>query len=125
MATPTRMEIFEGAGAYLMARVLGNAGAAVAQADISSIAYTIYDLDDTSSSSSDGSLTVANVVYDTLQTDARWSKDSTGYNFGWSAGAALFRDGGKVYQVEVEFTPASGENFVHVFLVTVKEVISL
>ncbi len=112
----TTTTIWEDSGAYLMSRILGSDGAAIQQADVSSIAYSVYDMDDTSSPST-GSLTVANVVYDTLQTDARWTKDSTGYNFGWAAGASLFAGGDKVYTVEVAFTPASGEVYHVVFQV--------
>jgi len=110
MVSPIPVTIYEDSGAYLMARVLGGDGSAVQQSDISSIAYSVYDMDDTSSPGT-GSLTVANVVYDTLQTDSRWTTDTTGYNFGWSAPASLFATGDRVYKVEVLFTPASGEVF--------------
>jgi len=121
MATPIPVTIFEDSGAYLMSRVLAGDGAAAVQADISSIAYSVYDLDDTSSPST-GTLTVSNVVYDTLQTDVRWTKDSTGYNFGWSAPASLFATGDRVYEVEVACTPASGEVFHLRWDVTVKPI---
>ncbi|MDH3505418.1 MAG: hypothetical protein OEM58_12940, partial [Nitrospirota bacterium] len=90
--------------------MLGGDGAVIQQADVSSIAYSVYDADDTSSPGT-GTLTVANVVYDALQTDARWTKDSTGYNFGWAAPASLFATGDKLYVVEILLTPASGENY--------------
>lgn len=108
MVAPIPVTIYEDSGAYLMARVLGGDGSAVQQADVSSIAYSVYDSDDTSSPAT-GTLTVANVVYDTLQTDSRWTADATGYNVGWSAPASLFPTGDRVYLVEVAVTPASGE----------------
>jgi len=122
MVAPIPVTIYEDSGAYLMARVLGGDGAAVQQADVSSIAYSVYDMDDTSSPAT-GTLTVANVVYDTLQTDARWTKDSTGYNFGWAAAATLFPTGDKLYLAELLFTPASGEAYHLVFHVRTRAII--
>lgn len=122
MTRPIAVTIYEDSGAYLMARVLGGDGSAVAQADISSIAYSVYDMDDTSSPAT-GTLTVANVVYDSLQTDSRWTEDTTGYNFGWSAPASLFPSGSKVYLVEIALTPASGEVLHVKYKVTTRDVL--
>ena len=118
MPAPVSVTIYEDSGAYLMGYVTGGTGAAIVQADVSSIAYKVYDKDDTSSPST-GTLTVADVVYDTLQTDSRWT-DTTGYNFGWPAPASLFPDGDRVYQVEIQVTPASGEGYPLRFDVTTR-----
>jgi len=105
--------------ATFLARVVGNDGAAVVRADISSASYSVYLLDD---QDADGraavsghagvSLTVADVVFDTLQTDARWTVDATGYNFRHtidvSVGAA-FAVAGRRYLVEYQLTPAAGQ----------------
>lgn len=104
----TRIETHEDGGAYLMRRVTGNAGANIVQADISSIAYRVTDLEDASEVDS-GSLTVSAVIFDTLQTDSRWTKDTTGYNFGWQTLATQRPTGGKVNQIEVTLNPVSGE----------------
>lgn len=125
-AVITRGTIFEDSGAFLMRRVTGNDGANIVQADVSSIAYSVYDKDDTSSASATGTLTVATVIFDTLQTDDRFSDnggDSTGYNFGWESPASLYPDGDKVYLVEILFTPVTGEAWHVMFEIAVKAVL--
>ena len=111
MASPiiTKGSVFEDGGASLMARVVGNAGANIVQADITSIARNVY----VGSTLSVGptAMTVATVVFDTLQTDARWGEDSTGYNFRDDVAATVFADGDVIYRIEYSFTPASGEVF--------------
>jgi len=92
-----------------MARITGTDAANIQQADVSSIAYSVYDLDDETTATVTGTLTVSSVVYDTLQTDARWDTDTTGYNFRWDVPASVFADGDKIYRIEIAFTPASGE----------------
>lgn len=116
--------VWEDSGAYLMARILaGDDGLAAQQADISSISYVVYDQDDlTVATTTTTSLTVSTVVFDTLQTDARWTVDTTGYNFGWAAPAALFPTGGKVYRTELKFTPASGEAYHLVYKVRARSI---
>ena len=91
-----------------MGYVQGHDGAAITQSDITSIAYSVVDIRKPSVTVASGSLDETEVVYDTLQTDARWTKDDTGYNFAWAAPITIVPEGGKTYQVEVEFTPASG-----------------
>jgi hypothetical protein len=54
---------------------------------------------------------VADSVYDTLQTDARWTKDSTGYNFADAIGQAFFPIGDTEYRVEYLFTPTTGATY--------------
>lgn len=113
---------WEDSGFSLMARVYGQTGAAITQAAISAITATFYDIDDEDSPvaiGSPASLTVASVVFDTLQTDSRWTKDATGYNFRYDVPATYTATPGKV-RCEVKFDPASGENFHVVFEGTVK-----
>ncbi len=53
-------------------------------ADITSITAQLYDVTDEDNRTAIGdeeTLTVADVIFDELQTDSRWSKDSEGYNF--------------------------------------------
>jgi hypothetical protein len=109
------LTVFEDSGFSLMARVQGSDAANVQQADISSIAYSVFDLSDTTTATATGTLTVASVVFDSLQTDARWTEDSTGYNFRWDVPASIGATGDKVYRIEIAFTPASGEVFHAVF----------
>ena len=111
MATTHELTVFEDSGFSLMARVTGNDAENIQQADISSISYYVEDLDDDDATPATGTLTVADVVFDTLQTDARWDEDATGYNFRWDVPASLVATGNHRYVFEIKFTPASGEPF--------------
>jgi len=98
----------EGTSPTIMGRFLIHDGSSAAQADITSCSYAVYDVDDPSEAVVSGDLVIADVFYDTLQTDARWTTDSTGYNFAWSAPVTAFPYGGKRYQVQFTTTPAVG-----------------
>ena len=106
---PNDVNVIEDSGVRWMARILGQSGSAIVQADVSSIAYSVYDKSDTSTATTTGTLTVGDVIYNTLQTDSRWGKDATGYNFGWNVPASIFAAGNKTYRIEVKITPSSGE----------------
>lgn len=111
--------IFEDSAAICMARVLGNAGTAITQADIDSITCKVYDLADTASAVDEPTVTVSNAVFDALQTsDPRWTEDDTGYNFLFVVPATAFPEGGKEYRVEFKFSPASGEPFHYAVTIT-------
>jgi hypothetical protein len=118
-------------GVWLAARILGNLGAPIVQADIASISYTVMDLT-TATQIASGTFTVANVVYNSLQqTDARWSVDSQyspnpidrswGYNFAATVPAADFASlfdtdfmdtvRSHRVQITVTFVPVVGEQF--------------
>ncbi len=118
-------ECFEDGGATLMDRILGNAGTAITQATISAIALKVYECTSKENainavgdevSGVGGSLTVADYVYDTLQTAAPWSAGGTGYNFRYNAAAAIFPSGSKWYRLEFKFTPATGAPFFVVWV---------
>ncbi|MAT39201.1 MAG: hypothetical protein CL946_06325 [Ectothiorhodospiraceae bacterium] len=104
-----------------MGRVSDQDGDYIQQADISTITYTVYDIDDTTEAIVDEtSLTVADVIFDALQvSDTRWnnSGDSTGYNFAAVLPGSAIPDDDVTYQIEVEFTPSSGEAFVRLWQV--------
>ena len=117
-STIHKLAVFEDTGFSLMARIQGTDAEDIQQADISSIAYSVYDLSSTGSPTTTGSLTVSNVVFDTLQTDSRWNTDTTGYNFRWDVPASIPADGAKNYQIEIAFTPTSGEVYHAVYQVT-------
>lgn len=115
---------FKGGTARLCARVYLN-GTDVTQAAVSSITYSIYLLDEDDPESrtavtghSAVDLTVADVVYDTLQTDSQASN----YNFrhtppiSTSAAFATLGD----YLVEYTVTPATGETIIVRFVVKVE-----
>lgn len=119
----------EDSGAFLMDRVYGNAGTAITQASISSIAYGVYEHASKADAetATDGdlvagaatSLTVSSVVFDTLQTSAPWDSaaDASGYNFKYDSPAADRPTGGKWYRHEIVFTSASGAKFAIVWVI--------
>lgn len=111
-------EAFEDGGATLLARVQGWNAADIVQSDISSIQYAVTDRTSGAAVISPTALTVSDVVFNTLQTDARWSVDAEGYNFRHTIPATALPTGDHVFRVEYKFTPASGEVFFLVFDVT-------
>lgn len=110
-------------------RITGNEGDPILPADISSITYTIYELnpeDETTRNAIAGHSAVAlspvsAYVFDELQLDDLWRikeggeyRDERGYNFRHQPGNSpnpAFPNRGKVYELVYEFTPASGQKF--------------
>jgi hypothetical protein len=116
--------VFVGGTLGLYRRVLGWDGDDLQQADVSSIAYTIYSLDeDDARTEVTGhvaqSLTVEDVLWDAVQTDA-WSSD---WNFKFIpsiASHSAFPTVGTTYLVEVTFTLSEGEKIIVRFRVRAK-----
>ncbi len=120
MTTVLKANVFEDSGAALMARVVGNDATLVTQAAIASIDCKVFDAVAGGNPLAEPAVTVADSVFDTLQTDDRWTADSTGYNFRHDLPASALADGGKTYRVEYLFTPNAGlgEPFFVVFELT-------
>lgn len=97
-------------GLTLLARILGAAGAPVTQLSLASIAYAVQDVT-TGVQIGTGTLTIGTVIFDTLQTDAVWTKDAVGYNFKATLASTLFANGGDTYQIDVKFVPVTGQQF--------------
>ena len=141
-------EAFEGHTVVLMARVVGADGSPLVAADLTSIKYEVwsipipteYDLRDARSKyvtvsvpekvTSETTLTVADVIFDTLQTDPRWTKDSTGYNFAVEMPDDAFDvipldqyPKAQWHEVAVRFVPTDGEPFAAAFKVAVKSLL--
>lgn len=120
---------FKNGSATLMARVVGQSGADVVRSDISTIRYTVYLLDDQNADSrtavtghADIALTVASVLFDTLQTDAIWTVDATGYNFRHVLDVSAqqaFAVAGQRYLVEYQMAPVVGQMIVVRFRINV------
>lgn len=104
----------------LMARVSAD-GSDVQQADVSSISWEVFNAE-TQASVSSGSLTVSDVVFDTLQTNDLWSYDGSGYNFRHQVAQSVLTSPGR-YRFEHLFTLSTGNAFfIEPFVVTVNEV---
>lgn len=116
---------WEDGGCTCMARVLDNDGSRALQADVASISRSIFDLDGatpTVAVSGPTDIPVATGVYDTLQTDDRWSEDATGYNFANVVPASVFSSGGHRYRIEYKFTPVGGQVYWTVYEVLAESV---
>lgn len=110
-----------------MARILDEDGDELTQSAVTGVTYSIFSLASDNSrtvvTGHDGaSLTVADVIFDTLLTTKRWTRDDTGYNFRHvvdiSANAA-FSTTGK-YLIEYIVDPAVGQNIIVRFLIMAK-----
>lgn len=119
--TPTLATIYEDTGVTCMSRILGDDAAAITQATTSAIVLNAFKNTSTTPTYT-ASLTVADVVFDSYQTDARWSKDSTGYNFRYAAIASIFDDGDATFRLEFKFTPTSGSVYFVIFEIDTVEV---
>jgi len=111
--------VFKNGSAILLARVVGADGAAVTRDALAAIHYTVYLLDDQDPDQQtplDGhvavSLSVTEAIYDTLQTDAVWTRDAIGYNFKHILDVSThqaFPTAGRSYRIVYELTPTSGQ----------------
>ena len=111
-ALVTQDFIWEDGHCTVMARMAdrptapNTAGTALTQASFSSISYSVHDSSNVVVSGHDAqALTIASVVFDTLQ---GWSRDSTGHNFRYTVAAGAFATGDSVYTITVKFTLTSG-----------------
>ena len=123
MAPIETQAVYEDSGFYLMARFKSPAGTNGVQADISSISLSVFEESSTTVVLGPTALVVASTVFNTLQTtglDPRWTKDSTGYNFGYATLASQVPGPGR-YRFEFKFTPVTGAVFPIVFVVPVLE----
>ncbi len=129
MGNPVAVQctVLENGSILMMARVDNWSAGYITQAAIVSASYTIYLLDarypenpDTRTvieNHEDVALTVASVVFDTLQTtamDPAWTKDSTGYNFQYQLDVKTnqaFEIAGREYLVVVTLV-TSGQNIL-------------
>lgn len=114
----TQAMVWEDSGAFFMADIVGNDAAAITQASITGITCKVFDSSGTSAGTP--TIVVANVVFDSYQTDARWTVNTTGYRFGYAMADTIFTTGGETYTVEFMFDPASGSDFPVVYTVTAR-----
>lgn len=108
--------------ATFLARVLGPSGAPVTRAEISSIGYSLYLLDDRDPDARTAvtgheqvALTVDSVLLVSLETGAIWTRDAIGYNFRHTLGVSTqpaFATAGRRYLLEYRLTPATGQTIL-------------
>lgn len=129
-ATVITGKIFAGQSVTLLARVAAG-GINVVQSDFGTITYEIWRVYPKPAPANDWaeqsppekltqnpvSVTVANAVYNTLQTDGRWTQDSTGYNFALAIPGSSIplpdssETYNRLYEIPVQFTPSVGNPF--------------
>ena len=117
--------VWEDGTAILMARILGADGTAVDQSDVATIDLEVFDLNSTTPKTAvrSESLTVAAVIFNSLvTTDARWTKDTTGYNFLFAAPASDFVDGNRDYRLKFKVVATTGEVGFVIYDLTTKDV---
>lgn len=117
--------VFREGAAILLARIVDAADIPITQGSASAIEYSVFELnqfdpeDLTVVAGHDGvALDPADVLFDTLQTDAAWTVDATGYNFRHDLGGSggePFPRAGACYQVRYELTPVVGQKIVFRF----------
>ena len=113
---------FKNGSVTFLARIVGQSGGNVLQTDLNTVKYAVYLLDDQNSDSrtavaghTDVTLPVADVVFNTLQTDAIWTVDTIGYNFRHVLDVSAhqaFTVAGRRYLVEYRLTPVVGQVIV-------------
>ena len=105
----TQADIWEDGDVTEMAHVQAN-GVDVTQAVVSTIARKVYNVS-TDTLISSTTLTVPSAVFDSLQTDGRWTLDSDGYNFRDRVPAVNFPEPKQTYRVEYQFTGSAAEKY--------------
>ena len=129
LASDIRGTAFEQSTPAMLARLVGPAGQHVVPADLASCYYSIFQVDlanhDTLTpvdGHDDVELDVNEVFYDSLQTDAAWTRDAVGYNFRHDLDASAnepLPTAGLTYQVRYEATAIDGHRLVWRYLITV------
>lgn len=119
--------VFQDATATFLARVEDSAGTNLTQAAVASLLYTVSRVGGDGASEVETvlghesiALDKTAVVFDTLQTDAQWTVDATGYNFRHEMDVSqyeAFPEAGETYQVRYEVVPTSGQKIVFRFRV--------
>ena len=123
MRTDELITALENNPLVLMDRIQGEDATDMQQADVTAITYRVWQYDSQTAMQNDtdgtevgtsASLTVASVIFDTLQTDARWGADTEGYNFRFTLPGTRLPAGGKWGRVEVLVDPAGAgeEDFI-------------
>ncbi len=117
----TRYKVLEGTTGQNIAKMTGNDGALILQADVTSIERKTFDLDSTTPDTAveTSAPVVASVIFDTLQNDSRWTEDALGYNFLDIVASTILIEGGHRYKVEYYFTMAAGGPIAKFYEITV------
>lgn len=105
--------VFEDSALFLMGRGRAPGAAYMLQADISAINLQVYQKGRPATIIDAQDPSPAAVIFDALQTDARWTKDATGYNFRYQTLVTQLPRGNRTYVFEFKFTPTAGGPVFH------------
>jgi len=103
--------VFAGSGITFLARLRGDDGQLITQASLSGVTVDVWDRSNSDVSVLSTAVTVTTSVFDTLQTDPRWTADTTGYNFRYDMADTVLSQDNHKYRVEFWFTPVTGSKF--------------
>ena len=120
MSDPITGIVYEDSTFSLMARFTVD-GSNAEQADCSSIAVKAWKTTDYENAVLSAALTVSSVVFDTLQTDGRWTTDNTGYNFRYDVADTVCTVAGALYRFEVVVETSGGTLPPMVWLLNCRE----
>lgn len=109
--------LFQNSAGVIMGRVTNNRGADVTQSSLTSLVLTLEDkaFPGVPVASSPYTLTVADVIFDTLQTDSIWEQTTDGFNFLYDTENAQLVNGQTNYIYQFRATPVVGESAVWVY----------
>jgi hypothetical protein len=100
--------ITENSPVVLLARVTDATGSLLVSSTVSSILVSVWDRESGIEIVPEYHPLPTAVIHNTLQTDARWTADSIGYNMEVVIAGTYFPEGNTTYQVEVNLTPTNG-----------------
>lgn len=119
MIQDTYGAVYAGGSVVTMARLESIDGTPIDPASVSSVSYTIDEIDSCSTDvetpitgHENQTLSPMSVLFSTLQTDAAWHVDAEGYNFRYEIDTTTnpaFPNAGKTYRLRYEVTPLSGQ----------------
>jgi hypothetical protein len=120
---------FKNGSITLLARIVDGQGTNVVRASILTAKYTVYLLDDQNPDSRAAvtghinvALAISDVIFNSLQTDAIWTVDTTGYNFRHVLDVSVnqaFTVAGRRYLIEYQLAPTVGQTIVVRFRINV------
>lgn len=105
----------EDGSAYVLARVMRKNSSqnlvAAQQADLTSVTRKVFLVADESVVLGPTTLTISDVVLNSLSTGSIWTVDATGFNFIDTVPPTAFPVGDSEYRIEYKFTLTGGEVF--------------
>jgi hypothetical protein len=103
--------ISEGNPATILARIQDQFGVPISQSQVTSISVAVWNVE-TSTLIATTTPSVSSCVFDSFQTDGRWSIDAIGYNFAANIDGTSFNVGDNVFQIQATITPITGDPYV-------------